>query len=137
MIATRCNVMKHCNIEKEQTKILDDNGAFFAFSNEQFTLACGASINYKSSGGGLYCPENNVNLLAKQLKESHSFKIKWELENNTLKDIIWHELANHEVQISCDLDDAIDALKPYKISLEDITNEYKDYYQDCIDNDYF
>ena len=28
-------------------------------------------------------------------------------------------------------------LKPYKITLDDITKEYKDYYQDCIDNDYF
>ena len=129
--------MRHCNIEKEQTKILDDNGAFFAFSNDRFALACDASINYKSLGGGLYCPENNVYLLAKQLKESHSFKIKWELDNNSLKDIICYEFANHEVQISGGLNDAIDALKPYKISLEDITNEYKDYYQDCIDNDYF
>lgn len=129
--------MKHFNNEAGQTKIFDDNGAFFAFSNEQFTLACDASINYKSLGGGLYCPENNAGALVKQLEESHSFKIKWELDNNSLKDIIWYELANHEVQISGGLNDAIDALKPYKISLEDITNEYKDYYQDCIDNDYF
>ncbi len=129
--------MKHFNNEAGQIKILDGNGAFFAFSNEQFALACDVSINYKNLGGGLYCPENNVDLLAKQLKESHFFKIKWELENNTLKDIIWYELANREVQISGDLNDVIDALKPYKITLDDITKEYKDYYQDCIDNDYF
>ena len=59
--------MKHCNIEKEQTKILDDNGAFFAFSNEQWEQANNQSLTYKNLGGHLYCPENNVNLLAKQL----------------------------------------------------------------------
>ena len=118
--------MKHCNIEQEQTKILDD-----------MDKCANQSLTYKNLGAGLYCPENNVDLLAKQLKESYSFKIEWELANNSLKDIIWYQLANYEVQISGDLDDAIDALLPYGISNDDVKKEYASYYQNYLDNDYF
>ena len=129
--------MKHCNVDNEQEKILDDNGAFFAFSNDQFNACANQSINYKSLGGGLYCPESNIDGLALQLKDSHTFKINWELSNNTLKDIIWYQLANHETQISGDYSDAYEALKPYGITEDDIKKEWPSYYQNCIDNDYF
>jgi hypothetical protein len=129
--------MKHCNVDIEQEKILDDNGAFFAFSSDQFNACANRSINYKSLGGGLYCPENNIDDLVLQLKDSHTFKINWELSNNTLKDIIWDQLGNYEAQITGDIDDACDALKPYGISEDDIKKEWPAYYQNCIDNDYF
>lgn len=129
--------MKHFNNEAEQTKILIANGAFFAFSSAQWEQANDKASKYKSLGGGMYCPENNVCELTKQLAENLVKKISWELENNTLKDIIWYELANHEAQITGDLMDTIEALTPYKISLENIKHEYKAYFQNCIDNDYF
>jgi len=129
--------MKHCNIDKEQTKILDDNGAFFAFSKDQFNTCSDQSLNYKSLGGGLYCPENNIDDLALQLEDTHAFKINWELSNNTLKDIIWYQLANHETQISGDYSDAYEVLKPYGISEDQIKTEWPSYFQNCIANDYF
>ena len=129
--------MRYFNIEQDQTKILDDNGAFFAFSNEQWEQANNQSLTYKSLGGGLYCPENNVDLLAKQLKESHNCKIKWELENNSLKDIIWYELANYESQIEGDITEAGAALSYYGISIDAVKKEYVSYYKNCVDNDYF
>lgn len=129
--------MKHCNVDNEQTKILDDNGAFFAFNINQFNACANQSINYKSLGGGLYCPESNIDDLALQLKDSHTFKIQYELSNNSLKDIIWYELANHECQITGDYNDAIDVLKVYGITETDIKTEWPAYYRNCIDNDYF
>jgi hypothetical protein len=129
--------MKHLNNEAEQTKILDYYGAFFAFSNEQMDKYANQSVKYKSLGAGLYCPSCNVNNLTKELKESWDFKIKWELDNNQLKDIIWYQLANHETQITGDIDDACNALTPYGITKEDVQAEWGNYYQDCIDNDYF
>lgn len=129
--------MKHCNIEQEQEHILDKNRAFFAFNNEQFNTCAKPNLNYKSLGGGLYCPENNVDLLSEQLSDSYNFKIQWELSNNTLKDIIWDSLANYECQISGDYSDAIEALKAYGITEDDIKKEWHGYYQNCIDNDYF
>lgn len=129
--------MKHCNVDNEQTKILDNNGAFFAFTNDQFNEQANLLINYKSLGGGLYCPENNIDNLSAQLKDSHAFKINWELSNNTLKTIIWDSLANYECQISGDYNDAYEALKPYGITEDDIKKEWPGYYQNCIDNDYF
>ena len=129
--------MKHCKIEKEQTKILDANSAFFAFSNEQFNTCADPKLNYKSLGGGLYCPENNIDSLQAQLSDSYNFKIQWELENNTLKDIIWDSLANYECQITGDYSDACEALKTYGITEDDIKKEWASYYKNCIDNDYF
>ena len=129
--------MKHHNNEAEQTKILDDNGAFFAFSSEQWAIASDASKKYTSLGGGLYCPENNALVLTKQLNNSYALKIKWELENNALKDIIWYELANHECQITGDTSDALEALKDYDITNATVKYEYAKYYQHCVDNDYF
>lgn len=129
--------MKHCNVDNEQTKILDDNGAFFAFSKDQFNTCSTQSLIYKSLGGGLYCPQNNIDNLSAQLKDSHTFKINWELSNNTLKDIIWYQLANHETQISGDYSEACEALKPYGISENQIKTEWPSYYQNCIANDYF
>jgi len=129
--------MKHFNNEAEQTKILDANGAFFAFSGEQWEVASDISQKYKSLGGGLYCPEKNADALTKQLNENYAFKIKWELDNNTLKDIIWYQFANHETQISGDISDALEALKSYGIIEDDIKKEWPGYYQNCIDNDYF
>ncbi len=129
--------MKHFNNQAAQTKILTTNGAFFAFSSEQWEQANDKASKYKSLGGGMYCPENNVGDLTKQLAENLAGKIRWELENNTLKDIIWYELANHEAQITGDLMDTIEALTPYKISLENIKHEYKAYLKNCISNDYF
>jgi hypothetical protein len=129
--------MKHCNNENEQTKIMEKNKAFFAFNNEQFINDCDLSLNYQSLGNGLYCPACNVNALTKELKESWDFKIQWELSNNTLKDIIWYELANHESQITGDYSDALEALKPYNIKEDDIKKEWGSYYRDCIDKGYF
>ena len=129
--------MKRLDIAKEQTKLFDSNGAFFAFSNEQWEKANNSNLNYKSLGGGLYCPEHNANKLMQQLKELQASKIKWELANNTLKAIIWYELANHEAQISGDITDAYEALMQYGISKEDVIKEYAAYQQHCVDNDYF
>jgi hypothetical protein len=129
--------MKHCNIELEQEKILTINGAFFAFGNEQFNTCADQPVAYSNLGGGLYCPSCNIDSLQAQLKNSYNFKIKFELENNTLKDIIWDSLANYECQITGDYSDACEALKPYGITEDDIKKEWASYYQNCIDNDYF
>lgn len=127
--------MKHCNVDN--VLIVADNGAFFAFNNDQFNEQANPLINYKSLGGGLYCPESNIGALALQLEDSHTFKINWELSNNTLKDIIWDQLANHEAQITGDIDDACDALKPYSITEDQVKKEWPAYCQNCINNDYF
>lgn len=129
--------MKHLNITKEQTKLFDSNGAFFAFSSEQWEKANDSNLNYKSLGSGLYCPEHNAGKLTQQLKELQASKIQWELDNNTLKDIIWYELANYETQITGDITDAYEALIQYGISKEDVIKGYAAYYQHCVDNDYF
>jgi hypothetical protein len=62
--------------------------------------------------------------------------IKKDLENNSVKEIIWRELQNHEAQFS-DTRDTFDALEAYGITIEEINKEYPAYMEYCVDNDLF
>ena len=125
------------NTDSAQSKALNKNGAFFAFSNKQFDEAKKENTKYISLGGGLIAPESNAESLIKELDSICTQKIEFELNNNSIKDIIWYELANHECQISCDYESVISLLKPYGITEDMIKAEFSDYYQHCVDNDYF
>ena len=129
--------MNRFNTDSAQSQVFDKNGAFFAFSNKQFDEAKKEDIKYMSLGGGLIVPEINAETLVKELDSICNKKIKFELANNSIKDLIWYELANHECQISCDYGSVVSLLAPYGITEDMIKAEYDDYYQNCIDNDYF
>ena len=129
--------MKHLNNELEQEKILNDNGAFFAFTEQQFNDEALLGIEYKRLYAGMLCPSYNVKTVLDGFDSLSNKKTEWELANNSIKDIIWDSLANYECQITGDYSDAYDALKFYGITKDQIKEEWPGYYQNCIDNDYF
>ena len=129
--------MNHFNIEIKINDLLAANGAFFAFTEQQYNDEALPGVEYKRLYAGMLCPSNNVKTVMDGLDSLSDEKKRWELANNTLKTIIWDSLANYECQISGDYIDAIDALKVYRISEDDIKKEWPAYYQNCIDNDYF
>ena len=59
------------------------------------------------------------------------------LETIGKKELIQYELGNHEAQITGDISDTVDALEGYGITREEVQAEYKEYFQKCIDNDWF
>jgi|TARA_R110001606_G_scaffold366348_1_gene521447 hypothetical protein len=117
--------------------VMENNKAFFAFSDEQFNSQKWDDIEYISLGSGLVCPKENAVKLTQELNKISANRIKKELEENSVKDIIWRELANHECQIVGDYSDVVDLLAGYGITEQDIKDQWGSYYQDCIDNDYF
>tara|TARA_R110001583_G_scaffold23707_2_gene87140 strand:- start:801 stop:1178 length:378 start_codon:yes stop_codon:yes gene_type:complete len=117
--------------------VMQENMAFFAFSNEQFNRQKWDDIEYVSLGSGLVCPKENAEKLTQELNAVTTNRIKKELEENSVKDIIWRELANHECQIVGDYSDVVDLLSGYGITEQDIKEQWSSYYQHCIDNDYF
>ena len=79
---------------ENQTKLLNDNGAFFAFSTKQLNEHKKEGVVYVSMGSGLISPKVNI---------SHT----------------------------------VEALEDYGITRAQVSEEYPDYFQHCIDNDYF
>ena len=133
-------------IEEEQTRLFNDLGVFFAFSNKQFEEGLD---KIKESGllkggekvarlpHGAFCPSKNADKFLEEHDKLVERGIEKDLEENGKKNIIWREFANHECQILMDYSDAIAALADYPITKEAIESEWGAYFQNCIDNDYF
>lgn len=129
--------MKRFNTDAVLNSALQSNGAFFAFSKSQFEEQKQEGINYISIGHGMVCPSENIDKLIHEMENISKNRISWELENNTKKEIIWYELANHECQIVGNYSEVVELLTEYGITREEIAAEWGDYFQHCIDNDYF
>jgi hypothetical protein len=126
------------NYVKDKTSAAFDlHGAFFAFGNEQYDKKAIAGIKYTSMGAGLIAPVDNAKSLQVSLDTIYKDARQQDITENGIKAIITRELGNYECQITGDITDAVDALKAYGITEEQIMLEYKTFYQNCIDNDWF
>lgn len=111
--------------EQAITKALDDNGAFFAFSNEQLNKEAKSNIKYVALGRGLICPKNNVTILLQAFSDITADGIKQDLKENGINDIVIRELANYECFYTNDISDCVDALDEYGITKEQIEEIYQ------------
>ena len=124
-------------IDKPVEALMQEYGAFFAFSNKQYEEKAIEGITYARLVGGLVIPKYNAESFLERYTAIYEEGIAKRIEDSSIKDIIWYELGNYEVQLTGDLTDVIEALHDYPITEEQIRNEYPDYFQMCIDNDYF
>lgn len=121
----------------KQTKLWNDNGAFFAFGQQQLDEQKQEGVSYVSLGMGLIAPKENASKIIEGLESIHSEGIQQDISDNGIKAIIHRELANHEAQISGDVSNTVEALEGYGITRKQVNEEYKSFYKHCIDNDYF
>lgn len=119
------------------TPILELHKAFFCFSQKQFDEQKTEGVEYVSMGGGLICPKENAKALRDDIKAESKRSINEDLANNSTKEIIWRELANHEAQISCSIEDTLSALQGYGITADEVAAEYTSYFDHCVQNDLF
>lgn len=130
-------------IEEEQTKLFQECGVFFAFSEKQFKEGCekvGANAENKicSFGGGGYVLSKNLDKFSQGMEKIQEMGIKQEIEENGIENIIQRELANYEVQIGGDWKQIVSVLEDYEgVTEEMVYEQYKIFYQKCIDNDWF
>ena len=131
--------MKHLTdyTSDKLSKLWDDNGAFFAFSDEQLDESKQEGVAYVSLGMGLIAPKDNASKIIEGLESIHTEGIKQDIADNGIKAIIHRELGNYETQISGDVSNTVEALEGYGITRKQVNEEYKSFYQHCIDNDYF
>jgi len=121
----------------KQTKLWNDNGAFFAFGQQQLDEKKQEGVVYVSLGMGLIAPKENASKIIEGLESIHAEGIQQDISDNGIKAIIHRELANHEAQIINDISDTVEALEGYGITRKQVNEEYKSFYKHCIDNDYF
>ena len=112
------------------------HGGFWAFGKDQFKKAYNPKLKYVSLGAGLYAPKKTYKNMIVDIEKASMDYIKKDLENNSVKEIIWRELQNHEAQFS-DTRDTFDVLEAYGITIEEINKEYPAYMEYCVDNDLF
>ena len=121
----------------KQSQLWDDNGAFFAFGQQQLDEKKQEGVVYVSMGSGLIVPKENASKILKGLESINTEGIKQDISENGIKAIIHRELANYEAQITGSISDTVEALEDYEITREQVREEYNAYFQHCIDNDYF
>ena len=113
--------------KEAQTKLFDDMGAFFAFSNKQLDEQKEEGVVYVSMGCGLICPKDSAAELARGLRDIAVAGIAQDLAENGKKGVIHRELANHEYCITWDISDTVSKLSDYGITAEDIQAETAEY----------
>ena len=125
--------------ETLKTELFKSTGAFFAFNAKQLEESrAPGPIRYSSLGSGLIVPHINASALIDGVAAINAQGIAADIAENGLKGIIHRELGNHEAQITNSIEDTVDALADYPgITRETIRAEYREFYQYCVDNDYF
>jgi len=103
--------------DKNYSKLWDDNGAFFAFSQKQFDDAKQDGVKYKLIGSiNLFVPVDNVQKVLDGMEKVHTDGVAKDIEENGLENIVKRELYNHECFYLCSYENALDALSIYKVT---------------------
>tara|TARA_R110000744_G_scaffold12481_2_gene37172 strand:- start:811 stop:1200 length:390 start_codon:yes stop_codon:yes gene_type:complete len=116
---------------KELTK---EHGCFFAFSKEQFKANEQPGQGYVHLYGGLYAPSSKYKIVLDEMIKIQENQVNQDKETNSIKDIIFRECANLELQYGC-INDIIEHLSDYEIDLATMRKHYNEYINYCIDTD--
>ena len=123
--------------EKAQTELFNNYGSFFAFSTKQYNESKKDDIKYINMGSGLICPEDNVEKMINQLDAIYKAGIQQDIKDNGKKAIIHRELANHECQITMSISACVEKLEEYPITKEEIQAEWTEFFNKCVENNWF
>lgn len=123
--------------EDAQTKAFERFGAFFAFSTEQFNKQKKDGVKYSAMYAGLIAPIYNVANLMHALGTIQQAGMNADIAENGIKAIIHRELGNLECQITGDFSDVVESLEPYGITAVQVKAEWREFYNYCVENDYF
>ncbi len=117
-------------------KTIKNNGGFFAFNNKQFNENKKEGVIYCSLYGGLIVPKNKADYILKQIDLISKKAIKQDIKENGIKNIIFRDCSNLELQFSYNgIEEIIDYLKDYNFNKKDIEKYYNKYIKHCIKND--
>ena len=118
----------------KQSVLFSETGTFFAFSNKQYKEKAKSDVAYVSLGSGMITPKDNANKVIEQLHKIYHDAIKEDLEENGEEAIIIRELENHECWYVGNIEDAVEKLKDYPITEDDINHVFSKYYAEKTKN---
>lgn len=113
------------------TQLLNEAGAFFAFSQQQFEEKRKEGVQYSSLGAGLIAPRESVASVVDGIAKITKTGIEKDIEENGRRAIIKRELMNHECFYTGDITDCVEALEDYGFD----QNEIKAVYRETLAND--
>lgn len=111
--------------EEAMSKLWEETGAFFCFSDDQFNSQRKEGIEYVSLGAGLVSPKDKIRQVIEGMDRVRTEGIKKDKEENGKENIIKRELYNYECFYTGDYSDAVSALTEYGYSEEDVKEGYR------------
>ena len=120
-----------------QTKVFNEFGAFFAYSQKQFDEQARPSVEYVNLSSGFIAPKEGHKELLVRLKYIQKEGIRQDKSDHSQSFIIKRELANHEYQFTLDLTDTLDALQGYDFDKKSVIKASKEYLNYCVEHDTF
>jgi hypothetical protein len=113
--------------EEKTTKLFNEMGMFFAFSNKQFDEQKKEGVVYVNFGMGGICPKENAEKCNQELNKIVDWKIE-EMKKISPDFLIEYELSNHEAYYTGDIEEAFQALKHYGFTRQQVRAVYKKTY---------
>ena len=105
---------------QKQSTLFKKYGTFFAFGDEQFRRERKKDVQYVNAGIGMFCPKENIEKLIEGLKKISINGILEDIRENGKTSIIKRELANHEYGYTGEIEQTVEALGDYPITIEQI-----------------
>lgn len=112
-------------IQDAQSAALKEAGAFFAFSQEQYDDQKKHGVVYVNLGVGLICPRDRRDALVTTLNNIAAKGRAADIAENGREAVILRELYNYECFYVWDIQDAVEALKDYGISRDEVATVFK------------
>ena len=116
-------------LEKGSEAIMEKAGAFYAFSQEQFSEKEKDGVKYISLGSGLICEKGKEKVLIDELLENYDNAVAQDLKENGKYGVIKRELFNHEAFYTGSITDTQEALGSYGFTHEEILDVYRKEYK--------
>lgn len=113
--------------EKEYSKLWKETGTFFAFGDKQFTEQKQEDVKYYSLGGGMLCPQDNLDVLESGMEAINKARKDYASNEEAREGIIAYELNNHEAYYTGDITDTMQLLKEtmHNVTEEEVREVYK------------
>ena len=117
-------------INDAQTELFNKHKGFFAFSNKQVNEGISRynltnKIELVNLGAGLICPKIEAKALSKGLDVVYKAGIRLDIAENGKQAIIRRELDNHEISITHDITDTMEALSGYGFTEKEVNTVYR------------
>jgi len=117
-------------VDDTVSDIMKKHGAFFAFNNEQLSEGKDANLElseYCNVGAGMLCPKKTADKCMFEINEAYEKHAQVVRERFSVAQIIKYELCNHEIDITGDITDTVDAVECYGITEQDVIDHCKKY----------